>query len=85
MKINQNVAGRRLESRQTPTHIHSGEGEYVSMAWGFPQMSVQRAFGMKVINLKPQRLMEGHAVFGVKEVKEMARKEHDQEDVPQAF
>lgn len=57
----------------------------MSMAWGFPQTRVQITFGMKAINLKPQRLMEGHSVFSVKEVKELARKEHDQKDMPQAF
>lgn len=35
---------------------------------------------MTTINVKPQRLMEGHAVFSVKEVMDLGRKEHDQEE-----
>lgn len=34
-------------------------------------------FGMKEINLKPQRLVEGHPVFRVKEVKKLGRKGRD--------
>lgn len=43
-------------------------------------MRVQTQFGMKLINLKPRRLMEGHAGFSVEEVKELGRKEHGQEE-----
>ena len=52
-------------------------GEHARTARGRHQTKVQMRFGMKVINLKPQRLVEGHTVFRVKEVKELDRKGQD--------
>lgn len=47
-----------------------------SMAWALHHTRVQTQFGMT-----PQRLVEGHAVFNVKEVKELGRKDHVQEGI----
>lgn len=56
------------------TSTHAGDGWVREHGMRILQTEVQTEFGMKVIHWKPRRLVEGHTVFSVEEVKELGRK-----------